>query len=154
MHLRSLLRHPFRLILLLAGLFALSVILGAVLFHKEPSDILEDNLFRLSDLQQWKPVYLDRGTGALTCHLVYPFAYADPALGEQFGVLSINGQDADLKHELSHLYEAKIKNMGNFKVSAEFRKRFRERALDADLKLNELLVEALDAWERVNGLKK
>lgn len=42
----------------------------------------------------------------------------------------------------------------NVKVSAEFRKRFRERALNADLKLNELLVEALDAWERVNGLKK
>jgi hypothetical protein len=39
----------------------------------------------------------------------------------------------------------------NFKVSAEFRRRFRERALDADLKLNELLVEALDAWEKVRG---
>lgn len=42
----------------------------------------------------------------------------------------------------------------NFKVSAEFRKRFCLRALEADLFLNELLVEALDAWERVNGLKK
>jgi len=42
----------------------------------------------------------------------------------------------------------------NFKVSAGFRKRFRERALDADLKLNELLVEALDAWERAKGHRR
>jgi hypothetical protein len=40
----------------------------------------------------------------------------------------------------------------NFKVSAEFRKRFRERALGADLKLNELLFAALAAWEREQGL--
>lgn len=35
----------------------------------------------------------------------------------------------------------------NFKVSPEFRRRFRQRAAGADLKLNELLVQALDAWE-------
>lgn len=35
----------------------------------------------------------------------------------------------------------------NFKVSAEFRRRFRQRAAEADLKLNELLRQALDAWE-------
>jgi hypothetical protein len=39
----------------------------------------------------------------------------------------------------------------NFKVTAEFRKRFRRAAADADLKLNELLVEALDAWERAQS---
>ena len=41
-----------------------------------------------------------------------------------------------------------------FKVSPAFRKRFRQRAADADLKLNELLFEALDAWEAQRGLKR
>lgn len=41
-----------------------------------------------------------------------------------------------------------------FKVSPAFRKRFRQRAADADLKLNELLFEALDAWEEARGLKR
>ena len=41
-----------------------------------------------------------------------------------------------------------------FKVSPVFRKRFRQRAVAADLKLNELLFEALDAWEEKRGLKK
>lgn len=41
-----------------------------------------------------------------------------------------------------------------FKVSPMFRKRFRQRAVNADLKLNELLFEALDAWEENRGLRK
>jgi 3-methyladenine DNA glycosylase AlkC len=41
-----------------------------------------------------------------------------------------------------------------FKVSPVFRKRFRQRAVAADLKLNELLFEALDAWEEKHGLKR
>lgn len=41
-----------------------------------------------------------------------------------------------------------------FKVSPAFRKRFRQCAVGADLKLNELLFEALDAWEEKRGLKK
>jgi hypothetical protein len=41
-----------------------------------------------------------------------------------------------------------------FKVPPAFRRRFRQRAADADLKLNELLFEALDAWEEKRGLKK
>lgn len=41
-----------------------------------------------------------------------------------------------------------------FKVSPVFRKRFRQRAVNADLKLNELLFEALDAWEEKRGIKK
>ena len=40
----------------------------------------------------------------------------------------------------------------NFKVPAEFRRRFRQRAAEAALKLNELLREALDAWEQQRGL--
>jgi len=34
-----------------------------------------------------------------------------------------------------------------FKVPPSFRKRFRQCAVEADLKLNELLFEALEAWE-------
>ncbi len=41
-----------------------------------------------------------------------------------------------------------------FKVPPEFRKRFRQRAVAADLKLNELLFAALDAWEEKHGLSK
>jgi hypothetical protein len=40
-----------------------------------------------------------------------------------------------------------------FKVSPTFRKRFRQAAVTADLKLNELLFEALDAWEEKRGVK-
>lgn len=41
-----------------------------------------------------------------------------------------------------------------FKVSPAFRRRFRQRAADADLKLNELLFEALEAWEDQRGIKR
>lgn len=41
----------------------------------------------------------------------------------------------------------------NFKVDPEFRRRFRQRAADADLKLNALLREALEAWEEKRGLR-
>jgi hypothetical protein len=41
----------------------------------------------------------------------------------------------------------------NFKVDPDFRRRFRQRAADADLKLNALLREALDAWEEKRGLR-
>lgn len=40
-----------------------------------------------------------------------------------------------------------------FKVPTAFRKRFQQRAVHADLKQNELLFEALDAWEEKHGLK-
>ena len=40
----------------------------------------------------------------------------------------------------------------NFKVDQAFRRRFRQRAAEADLKLNELLREALEAWEEKQGL--
>jgi hypothetical protein len=41
-----------------------------------------------------------------------------------------------------------------FKVPPAFRKRFRQRAANADLKLNELLFEALEAWEEKHGLRR
>jgi hypothetical protein len=41
----------------------------------------------------------------------------------------------------------------NFKVDTDFRRRFRQRAAEADLKLNQLLREALDAWEEKRGFK-
>jgi hypothetical protein len=41
-----------------------------------------------------------------------------------------------------------------FKVPPAFRKRFRQRAANADLKLNELLFEALDAWEEKHKLAR
>ena len=41
----------------------------------------------------------------------------------------------------------------NFKVDADFRRRFRQRAAEADLKLIELLREALDAWEEKRDVR-
>ena len=41
-----------------------------------------------------------------------------------------------------------------FKVPPSFRKRFRSRAAEADMKLNELLFAAFDAWERQQTFKK
>ena len=41
-----------------------------------------------------------------------------------------------------------------FKVPPAFRKRFKQCAVTADLKLNKLLFEALDAWEEKQGIKR
>jgi hypothetical protein len=41
-----------------------------------------------------------------------------------------------------------------FKVPKAFRRRFKQRATNADLKLNQLLFEALDAWEEKKGIKR
>ena len=41
----------------------------------------------------------------------------------------------------------------SFKVPPSFRKRFKQRAVEADLKLNELLFAALEAWEEKHNLK-
>lgn len=48
---------------------------------------------------------------------------------------------------------AELENL-SFKVPPEFRKRFRKRAFEADLKQNELLFAALDAWEARQGVKQ
>ena len=39
-----------------------------------------------------------------------------------------------------------------FKVPPAFRRRFRQRAANADLKLKQLLFEALEAWEEKHAL--
>lgn len=41
----------------------------------------------------------------------------------------------------------------NFRVDPNFRRRFRQHAASHDLKLIELLHEALEAWEEKHGLK-
>jgi hypothetical protein len=41
----------------------------------------------------------------------------------------------------------------NFKVDSDFRRRFRLRAAEANLKLNALLREALEAWEEKRGVR-
>ena len=41
-----------------------------------------------------------------------------------------------------------------FKVPPSFRKRFRSRAAEADMKLNELLFAAFEAWESQHDFKK
>jgi len=41
-----------------------------------------------------------------------------------------------------------------FKVPPSFRKRFRSRAAETDMKLNELLFAAFEAWEAQQGFNK
>ena len=41
----------------------------------------------------------------------------------------------------------------NFKVPPEFRQKFKRLALDAQLKNIQLLIRAVDAWEREQGRK-
>src|SRR5689334_5936312 len=53
----------------------------------------------------------------------------------------------------AHIGTANLQALA-FKVPPAFRRRFRQRAADADLKLNELLFQALDAWEEKRGLRR
>ena len=54
--------------------------------------------------------------------------------------------------EVEAVKTANLENLA-FKVPPTFRKRFRQRAVEADLKLNELLFECLSAWEKQKGIK-
>ena len=58
-----------------------------------------------------------------------------------------------VKIEPEHIRTEDLKPLA-FKVPPAFRRRYKQRAVTADLKLNELLFEALDAWEEKKGLKK
>lgn len=49
--------------------------------------------------------------------------------------------------------DSKSHALPNGKVDPAFRRRFRQRAAAADLKLNERLHEALEAWEEKRGLR-
>ena len=55
--------------------------------------------------------------------------------------------------EVEHVGTANLEALA-FKVPPSFRKRFRSRAAEADMKLNELLFSAFDAWEEQQGFKK
>ena len=69
------------------------------------------------------------------------------------GLVAVKGQavvgaDAPARHLEAEPSEVSAKASPlNFKVDSAFRRRFRQRAAEADLKLNELLRQALDAWE-------
>lgn len=71
------------------------------------------------------------------------------------GLVAVKGQavvdpDAPARNLENEPTEASSKASSsplNFKVDEAFRRRFRLRAAGADLKLNELLRQALDAWE-------
>jgi len=63
--------------------------------------------------------------------------------------------EAKLPKSITRQVKVKTQNLEAlaFKVSPMFRKRFKQRAVTADLKLNELLFEALTAWEEKHGIK-
>ena len=62
-------------------------------------------------------------------------------------------QAAPLPHTAAAVVRTANLHALAFKVPAAFRKRFRQRAANADLKLNELLFAALDAWEEKHEVK-
>lgn len=70
-------------------------------------------------------------------------------------LLALTSEQAVVMPEATQRVAGKTANLEAlaFKVSPEFRKRFRQRAVEADLKLNELLFAALDAWEKQQGLR-
>ena len=73
-------------------------------------------------------------------------------------LVAVKGQaipavDSMEQKPLENLAASKSSAPLNFKVDLEFRRRFRQRAAEADLKLNELLREALDAWEQARDLR-
>lgn len=74
-----------------------------------------------------------------------PAGVAKPAPRRRAG----KGRAAQEEHVPSANLEALA-----FKVPPSFRKRFRSRAAETDMKLNELLFAAFDAWEGQQGFKK
>ena len=91
---------------------------------------------------------------ALTAEAAKPMAEAQQRAAQN-GPIHIEPPGPE-KHEHRKPAAVKSENLEAlaFKVSPAFRKRFRQRAVNADLKLNELLFEALDAWEEKRALKK
>lgn len=71
-------------------------------------------------------------------------------MSEQAAPMSEATQRAALPSSTGSTKTANLEALA-FKVPPEFRKRFRRRAVEADLKLNELLFAALDAWEEKHG---
>ena len=57
------------------------------------------------------------------------------------------------RSKVEHVGTANLEALA-FKVPPTFRKRFRSRAAEVDMKLNELLFAAFDAWERQQNFKK
>ena len=57
------------------------------------------------------------------------------------------------KSKFEHVGTANLEALA-FKVPPSFRKRFRSRAAEVDMKLNELLFAAFDAWETQQNFKK
>ena len=58
-----------------------------------------------------------------------------------------------VRRPAQHVATANLEALA-FKVPPSFRRRFRSRAAEADLKLNELLFAAFDAWEAQQGFKQ
>ena len=57
------------------------------------------------------------------------------------------------RSKVEHVGTANLEALA-FKVPPTFRKRFRSRAAEVDMKLNELLFAAFDAWEAPQNFKK
>jgi hypothetical protein len=90
---------------------------------------------------------------ALTAETAVPMAEAQQRAPQ---IAPANTDTPPEKRERKKPAPVRTENLESlaFKISPAFRKRFRQRAATADLKLNELLFEALDAWEEKHELKK
>ena len=91
---------------------------------------------------------------ALTSEQATPMPEAMQRMAPQApSVLAVAPMVARKQSKQGHVGTANLEALA-FKVSPSYRKRFRSRAAEADLKLNELLFAAFDAWEAAQGFKK
>jgi hypothetical protein len=72
------------------------------------------------------------------------------------------GSDAPMKNDVRSITNTESSATGtrqafvplSFKVTKSFKKRYQQAALDADMKLNELLSAMLDQWEEKRSINK
>ena len=92
---------------------------------------------------------------SLTSEAAVPMPEATPRMASVPTPASVAAppQPATDERQVEHTKTADLEAI-SFKVPPAFRRRFRQRAVNADMKLNELLFAALEAWEEKNNLKR
>lgn len=89
---------------------------------------------------------------ALTSDQAVPMAEAVQRMASTDAAAPAAPVKTPARSKAGHVGTANLEALA-FKVPRSFRKRFRSRAADADMKLNELLFAAFDAWEAQNVKK-
>ncbi len=89
---------------------------------------------------------------ALTSDQAVPMAEAVQRMAPVAAAAPVAPAKKAGRSKAEHVGTANLEALA-FKVPRSFRKRFRSRAAEADMKLNELLFAAFEAWEAQNVKK-